>query len=100
MFIYVIIKVFKSKKMILKGSFIMTVWSMIYNRYCEGDLEIKKHLHSVFNDMRLRRLENEIGVCGGKAHEKLENEVANMCIDAERRGFYAAVKIMLRLISE
>ena len=78
----------------------MSVWKMIYDRYCEGDLDIKPPLQSVFGEMRLKQLERDIGVTEGKSLEKLENEIAMMCIDSERRGFYAAIKIMLRLISE
>ena len=73
---------------------------MIYDRYCEGDLDIKPPLQSVFGEMRLKQLERDIGITGDKSIEKLENEIAMMCIDSERRGFYAAIKIMLRLISE
>ena len=78
----------------------MSVWKMIYDRYCEGDLDIKPPLQSVFGEMRLKQLERDIGITGDKSIEKLENEIAMMCIDSERRGFYAAIKIMLRLISE
>ena len=73
---------------------------MIYDRYCEGDLDIKPPLQSVYGEMRLKRLESDIGIIDDKSIEKLENEIAMMCIDSEKRGFYAAVKIMLRLISE
>lgn len=78
----------------------MSVWSTIYDRYCEGDLDIKPPLQSVYGEMRLKRLESDIGVIDDKSREKLENEIAMMCIDSEKRGFYAAMKIMLRLISE
>ena len=78
----------------------MSVWKMIYDRYCEGDLDIKPPLQSVYGEMRLKRLESDIGIIDDKSIEKLENEIAMMCIDSEKRGFYAAVKIMLRLISE
>ena len=78
----------------------MSVWKMIYDRYCEGDLDIKPPLQSVFGEMRLKRLESDIGIIDDKSIEKLKNEIAMMCIDSEKRGFYAAVKIMVRLISE
>lgn len=76
------------------------VWETIYNCYCEGNLEIKPPLQSVYSEMRLKKLENDIGVTDGKLRDKLEYEITKLCIDSERRGFYAAIKIMLRLISE
>lgn len=78
----------------------MSVWRTIYERYCEGDLDIKPPLQSVYGETRLKKLESVIGVTDNKSIERLENEIAMMCIDSERRGFYAAMKIMLRLISE
>ncbi len=78
----------------------MQVWKIIYDRYCEGDFDIKPPLQSVHSEIRLKRLEENIGVVGEKPREKLEDEITKMCIDSERRGFYAALKIMLRLISE
>lgn len=35
-----------------------------------------------------------------KQIEEFENFISNIIIDAEKRGFYAGIKIALRLISE
>ncbi len=78
----------------------MTVWRTIYERYCEGDLDIKPPLQTVYSEIRLKAFEDDMGITGDMAREKFENKLSELCIDAEKRGFYAAVKIMLRLISE
>ncbi len=78
----------------------MTVWRTIYERYCEGDLDIKPPLQTVYSELRLKTFEDDMGITGDMAREKFENMLSVLCIEGETRGFYAAVKIMVRMISE
>lgn len=77
----------------------MEIRQGIYNAYCEGLLDIEPELPSVFDENKLNRLKESLGITGDDL-EHFDTVFSEFTIDAERRGFYAGLKIILRLLSE
>lgn len=77
----------------------MEVWREIYEAYCERNLDIQPPYPSAHEYIRTNRLEEKYGMTKEQI-EEFENFLSTTIIDAEKRGFYAGMKIALRLISE
>lgn len=68
-------------------------------QYCEGNLNIKPHDPSAHEYYKTSEIEKNYNMTEEQI-EEFENFISNIIIDAEKRGFYAGIKIALRLISE
>lgn len=77
----------------------MEIWRNIYEQYCEGNLNIKPPEPSAHENYRVLDIEKKHNLTQ-KQIEEFENFLSEVIIDAEKRGFYAGMKIALRLISE
>ncbi len=83
----------------LKGDDRMEIRRQLYEAYCEGLLSVEPPLPSAFDEGRLHRLKESLGITG-ENEERFDNVFAAFTIDAEKRGFYAGLKVVLRLLSE
>lgn len=61
--------------------------------------DIEPELPSVFDENRLRTLKESLGITDDDL-ERFDAVFSEFTIDAERRGFYAGLKVILRLLSE
>ena len=77
----------------------MEIWRGIYETYCEKNLNIQPPDPSAHEYFRTNTIEEKYGMTKEQI-EEFENFLSEIIIDAERRGFYAGMKITLRLISE
>lgn len=71
----------------------------IYEAYCEGLLSVEPEKPSVFDEGKIRRLKEKLGITGSD-EERFDTVFAELTTDAEQRGFYAGLKVVLRLLSE
>lgn len=61
--------------------------------------DIEPELPSVFDENKLRSLKESLGITDDDL-ERFDAVFSEFTIDAERRGFYAGLKVILRLLSE
>ncbi|MDE7362976.1 MAG: hypothetical protein K2N38_13700 [Oscillospiraceae bacterium] len=77
----------------------MEIWREIYEAYCERNLNIQPPYPSAKEYIKTKKIEKEYGMIEEQI-EEFENFLSDITTDAEKRGFYAGMKIALRLISE
>lgn len=77
----------------------MEIWRNIYEQYCEGNLHIKPPEPSAHENYKALDMEKKHNMTQDQI-EEFEDYISDVIIDAEKRGFYAGMKIALRLISE
>ncbi len=77
----------------------MEIWRKIYEQYYEGSLNIKPpdpSAHEIYKSLEMEKKHDMTQ----EQIEEFEDYITDVIIDAEKRGFYAGMKIALRLISE
>ncbi len=77
----------------------MSIVRQIYEDYCEGKLSVKPPEPSARDNLKLTEIE-EIFEMSEDDIEYFESAYFELCIENEKRLFYAGFKTALRMISE
>lgn len=77
----------------------MKIWRGIYDAYCEKWFSVKPPKKNLFEEERLRELEDTAGVTD-ENRERFECIFFELCTLYEMSGFNAGFKIALKMINE
>lgn len=77
----------------------MSIIRQIYEDYCEGKLSVEPPEPSAHDNLKLTEIEERFEM-SAEDIEYFESTYLELCIENEKRLFYAGFKTALRMISE